>query len=91
MRKRLEYKIVGRVQMVLFRGFVEKNARALGIVGTVENQDDGSVFVVAEGEEERLIQMLSLLRKGPPLAIVEHTEEVWSKPSDEFSDFRIIY
>ncbi len=69
--KRLEAKIIGRVQGVGFRYFVEANANSLNITGWVANQWDGSVKVVAEGREENINEFLRLLWKGPRLAYVE--------------------
>ena len=51
MEKRLECQVFGRVQLVMFRDFVTRKARARGIVGTVKNNPDGSVSVVAQGDE----------------------------------------
>ena len=91
MQKRLECKIKGRVQLVMFRDFVKRNAVKLGIVGTVQNTRDGSVWVIAEGEEERLNKLLGLLQKGSILARVDIVKEKWVKPSGEFSSFKIVY
>jgi len=91
MTKRLECKIFGRVQMVMFRDFAARKARSLGLVGTVENLKDGSVFVVAEGEEGKLYDYLEHLKKGPVLARVERLEKKWFPAASEFSDFKIKY
>ncbi|MGC8765536.1 MAG: acylphosphatase [Brevinematia bacterium] len=69
--KRLEATIIGRVQGVGFRYFVETNANLLNITGWVANQWDGSVKVVAEGRGEDIEEFLKLLWKGPRLAYVE--------------------
>ena len=58
MKKRLECRITGRVQLVMFRDFTQRKASSLGLFGTVENKKDGSVVVVAEGEESKLEQLL---------------------------------
>lgn len=95
MQKRLECKVVGIVQGVMFRDFVKRKASALGLTGTVQNMPDGSVFVVAEGEEAGLKKLLPFLRKGPfisrMIARVDHIEERWSDVSGTFRDFRILY
>lgn len=89
MKKRLECSIFGRVQMVMFRDFVRRKARALGLAGAVTNQKNGSVFVVAEGEEDNLCLLLEHLKKGPILAKTERVEEQWLPATSEFSDFKI--
>ena len=91
MQKRLECKIFGRVQLVMFRDFVQRKARARGIVGTVKNNPDGSVSVVAQGEESKLRDLLGLVRRGPILAHVERVEESWMEPLGEFRSFDILY
>lgn len=77
--------------MVLFRDFTCRNARKLGLVGTVENMNNGSVYAIIEGDEEKLRELLALLYKGPTFARVDNVEEKWMKPTGEFSGFNIIY
>lgn len=91
MIRRLECTVFGRVQMVMYRDFTRRNARALGLVGTVKNNDDGTVSVVAEGEETVLKELLEKLGRGSLLAKVERIDETWREASGAFSDFEIIY
>ncbi len=91
MTKRLECQIFGRVQMVMFRDFTQRKAKALGLVGAVKNLPDDSVWAAAEGEEEKLKTLLDELKKGPILAKVERVEEKWLEATGEFKDFKILY
>lgn len=91
MKKRLKCLIFGRVQLVMFRDFAQRQAQSLGLVGTVKNLPDGSVFVVAEGEKERLHQLLARLKRGSILAKVERLEEKWLAATGEFKDFKILF
>lgn len=91
MQKRLECQVSGRVQLVMFRDFVTRNARARGIVGTVTNNPDGSVSVVAEGEEHKLKDLLDVVRRGPILARVGAVTEKWSVPLGGYKNFDILY
>jgi len=91
MKKRLECKITGRVQLVMFRDFVQRKASATGLLGTVRNKKDGSVVVVAEGEQGKLEQLLLLLHRGSLLSRVDKVEEKWGEATSEFPDFRIVY
>jgi len=75
----------------LFRDFTKRNARKLNLKGTVENLSDGTVRVVAEGDENRLHELLEAMKKGPPLAKVEDVKVDWQEPTNKFSDFKIIY
>ncbi len=66
--------VKGRVQGVGFRWFAVRQAEALGLVGWVRNQDDGSVEVVAKGPEASLQQLEDALRRGPAGARVVNLE-----------------
>jgi acylphosphatase len=56
--------VKGIVQGVGFRYFTVYQAQRIGgITGYVRNLRDGSVEVVAEGEREKLEQLLAQLRK----------------------------
>ncbi len=91
MVKRIECKVIGRVQMVMFRDFVKRKAMSLNITGTVKNRDDGSVFVVAEAEEDALKELIKFLNKGSILAKVSDVKIEWFESKNEFSKFKIIY
>lgn len=91
MIKRLECIVSGRVQMVMFRDFTQRNARKLGLRGTVQNMPDGTVYVIAEGEEEDLRHFIEKLRLGPPFAKVENVDVVWHDPTEKFTNFNIVY
>jgi len=64
------YVVSGRVQAVGFRRFVQLQAEALGLAGYAANLPDGRVEVLAEGDEQRLAQFETTLRRGPSLARV---------------------
>ena len=91
MFKRIECKITGRVQMVMYRDFACRKARSLQLQGIVKNNADGSVAVIAEGKEEALMQYVECLVRGPMLAHVEHVETMWADAKEEFSQFMIAY
>lgn len=81
----------GRVQMVMFRDFVEHKARSLGLTGYVLNQDDGSVEVVAQGSRESLEKLIEYLHKGSFLARVERVDTELRKPSRFYDSFDIVF
>ena len=91
MNGRLVASVYGRVQMVMFRDFVTRKARGLGLYGKVRNMKDGSVFVIAEGNTLQFEKLLGLLEKGPMLSKVEHIEHAMMEPSGEFTSFHIEY
>ncbi len=77
--------------MVMYRDFADRKAKALGIVGSVRNLPDGTVEVIAEGEQQALEAYLASLRQGPMLADVEKISAEWRTPSDSFASFSIQY
>lgn len=79
----------GRVQGVGFRWFVEREAHMLGIAGTVRNNHDGSVEVVAMGTREQLIGLRSRLAEGPRASRVDEVEEFEANPIAGLNTFRI--
>ena len=74
------YVVHGRVQGVGFRYFVERAARELACRGYVRNRADGTVEVFAAGSLSKLNQLGGKLRQGPPLARVDHVEEMEADP-----------
>ena len=47
-------KLFGKVQGVFFRKFIQKKAFELNVKGFVRNDQDGSVYIEAEAEKEKL-------------------------------------
>lgn len=90
--KHLHLKIHGRVQGVFFREEARQKSQELGLSGYVKNLPDGTVEVVAEGEEEVLKNMLEWCKIGPRHAKVEKVEESWNDVGEsEFETFKIVY
>jgi len=89
MRKRIRYRVRGRVQGVFFRWTTRERAQALGLTGWVRNCPDGSVETVAEGDPEALARFREWLGKGPPGARVESVTEKEEPATGEFSGFDI--
>lgn len=67
---RVRAAVRGRVQGVSFRAYTRMTASALGLVGWVRNELDGSVLVEAEGDATAVERLVVWLRKGPPGARV---------------------
>lgn len=81
--------IRGRVQGVGFRWWTRQTAKALGVVGTVENRPDGTVRVMARGDAQSVAALADKLRKGPGLARVDRVEEVAVELPPEMDSFNI--
>lgn len=72
--KSLVADVSGIVQGVGFRYFVEQAAVQLGIDARADNMDDGTVHVVASGDEQRLLRLVELLRQGSRYSSVDRVE-----------------
>ncbi len=86
-RKRLEAYVHGFVQGVGLRYFIRRNALALNITGFAKNLSDGSVQVIAEGEEKALIKLLGILQRGNSFSHVENVDYVFKEPEGNLSGF----
>ena len=91
MLKEIHCRVSGRVQLVMFRDFTTRKARGLGLTGTVQNKDDGTVEVVAQGEEEKLKKLIIKLHKGSLLSRVDSVSVDWITPTQTFHFFNILY
>jgi acylphosphatase len=89
----VQYEIIitGRVQGVGFRYFVQKRANEFNIKGWVKNERDGSVLVMAQGEEKDVETFLEHLKIGPSMARVHKVEKNEMPELEDFTDFSIRY
>jgi acylphosphatase len=90
MIKEINCIIKGKVQMVMFRDFVQKQAFLLDIKGEVRNLNDGTVEVIAQGLERKLKLLIEQIKKGSALAEIEDIIIRWSDPEKKFKDFKIV-
>ena len=81
--------VSGKVQGVFYRQNTKEKATALGIQGTVENLDDGSVSIIASGTREQLQQLIQWCHQGPSKAKVAQVT-VTEIPVQAFNGFRIL-
>lgn len=70
-RRAIRLRITGIVQGVGYRWWAERQARALRLDGWVRNCPDGSVELLAIGDEIGLERMADACRGGPPDATVQ--------------------
>ena len=83
--------VEGRVQGVGYRAFVQRKANDLGLTGFVRNRWDNTVEVLAEGDREKLNQLLTALQRGPTASNVTGVETTWTQATGKFNDFQVIY
>lgn len=89
-QKRIQMIVSGRVQGVFFRASALREAKQLGLTGYVRNRLDGTVEIVAEGEEDLVKNLLVWAQNGPSTARVDKVETRWRSYTGEFSEFRIL-
>ena len=85
--KRIIIQVYGLVQGVFFRYSTRKIARKLGLTGIVKNLPDGSVYIEAEGQEDKLLELLKFCRKGPKSARVDNLEYKFEPFQSKFKGF----
>lgn len=71
MKRCVKIIVSGKVQGVLYREFVQKNATKLGVEGSAQNQEDGAVIIYACAVSEILDDFIDVLYKGSPKSKVE--------------------
>ena len=88
MIKHLNIRVYGSVQGVFYRATAMEAAMFLDIKGFARNEKDETVYLEAEGGEDKLAAFVEWCKVGPPRAIVERviTEEGEIK---NFSKFEI--
>ena len=89
--KTLRLYISGTVQGVLFRKFIDENAKRIGIRGYVRNLNDGRVEVVMEGTDDKVMEMLEICKKGNPHSKIREIEmkELTNQSFQGFNIMRI--
>lgn len=90
MMKRAHFIVEGRVQGVCYRMYACEEAQRLGITGWVRNKSDGTVEIIAEGEEKALGDFLVWCRRGPSYARVTGVRHDYSEAKGEFEDFETV-
>lgn len=84
-----KFRIYGQVQGVGFRFFTRRKAIQLNLTGSVRNLADGSVEVVAQGDEAQINLLRNWLAQGPKSAVVKCVV-LMDCPERDFFDFSIL-
>ena len=82
--------ISGKVQGVFFRDNTRKKAEELGLKGYAKNLEDGTVEVVAEGNEEKINDLITFIKNGPGIARVDEVKLRHREP-ENFKNFKILH
>lgn len=90
--KTVTMKVTGLVQGIGFRWTTQMIAQDLGITGTVKNNPDGSVSIVAQGEELPLEHFIKKIKASPSVAgHVDHVDLNTVSDAEKFTRFSVVY
>ena len=87
--KQIHIIISGKVQGVMMRDHLRKNASILNIKGWVKNKKDGTVEVLAQGKESDVDKFIDICKKGSFLANVQNVEMNNIPIEEEHEGFQI--
>ena len=88
MKKRGSLRISGNVQMAGFRTFIKNVADSLNVNGFAENDKDGSVKVVCEGEWEAIERLVNAIKQNSPSFVrIKEVKAAYEEYKSEFSSF----
>ena len=83
--------VMGKVQQVAYRAYVQESAMSLGLTGFVRNLPDGTVEVLAQGLPDTLKELVEYLHEGSVMAKVESLGIDWRTAKVVYDDFSVIY
>ena len=90
--KTVTMRVTGLVQGVGFRWTTQMIAQELGITGTVKNNPDGSVSIVAQGDELPLEHFIKKIKAPPSVAAhVDHVDLKTIPNTEKFTRFSVVY
>ena len=96
--KKIHVYIIGKVTGVFFRSWTKEQADGRGIHGWIRNVydrpeifgKDAGVEAVFQGEEEKVDQLIELIKIGPPLAGVDDVRTEIEETDTSLTHFEIL-
>jgi len=89
--KKIRAIVSGRVQGVWYRAHTKEKAVELEVAGYVRNLPDGTVEIVAQGDEERVDALMDWARIGPPMAEVTELRVREMAENEMFTAFEVLH
>lgn len=97
MLKQAHIYIKGDVIGVGFRAWTKIQSKIVGVTGWVRNVHNhpdifgvgGGVEAQIQGEEDKVNQMIELIKKGPPVSHVSDVQIFWQEAKEVFDNFEI--
>lgn len=90
MLKQVHLYIKGDVIGVGFRAWTKIQAKIIGVTGWVRNHQEDFVEAQIQGEDEKIKQIIELIKKGPPVSHVSDVQVFWQEPKEIFDEFKIV-
>ncbi len=87
--KRVRIKVFGKVQGVFFRYSAKELADRLGVRGFAKNNFDGTVEILAEGNDAEVNQIVEFCKQGPEMSRVDKIELKEEKVRGDYDKFEI--
>lgn len=84
--RKVKMHVYGRVQGVGFRFITMMLAKELNVVGSVENLDDGSVYIEAMADKDAMATFIMRIENSPSPS--SHVEKVVIENDDTLADFK---
>ncbi len=81
--------VKGTVQGVGLRFYTRRLAAGLGLRGLVRNLDNGDVEIEAEGEKEKLTELINSLRSGDMAGYINDLLIDWPPYRNKYGEFTI--
>ncbi|OCG33572.1 hypothetical protein A9G29_04075 [Gilliamella sp. Fer2-1] len=92
MIKKVQINVSGRVQGVGFRFFTYQQATKQGLVGYVQNLDNGDVKIIAQGDNLQIAKLIQWIESGGPAsASISLVNIVELKPQNDLTSFNVRY
>lgn len=89
MLKQVHLYIKGDVIGVGFRAWTKIQAKIIGVTGWVRNHQDGFVEAQIQGDEDKVSQIVELIKRGPPVSHVSDVQIFVQEPKEIFDGFEI--
>lgn len=90
MAKELRHIVIhGKVQGVGYRFFATRVARRIGLKGWIQNNRDGTVEAMVEGEKATIDEWIEELREGPRYAEVTKVDQETKEFTGRLGDFDV--
>ena len=90
MLRRIEARIFGRGLGNDFISSIKELAGRFPIKGGVSTRPDGSIRIIAEGEEAELGEFISKVRRGTLFSAIESFDVVWKEVEEKTDRFFVL-